>query len=1238
DDLALISGGGAAWIENGMVVYDPGQAYDHLAVGETATVTLSYRVTNAAGLSDDASVTITVRGSNDRPVLSVPLADQAIAEDSTYRYTIPENAFADVDASDVLTFEATLADGSPLPAWLHFDAASRTFSGIPLNDHVGTLEVRVTATDGHGGTASDGFSLEIRNTNDLPADVTLAAGGTVVENAANGTLVGQISASDVDAGDVLRYSLADDAGGRFAIDAVSGEITVADGSLLDFEDASAHEVTVRVTDADGAFSDQTVTLNLADVNETPTGIALAAGGTVAENAAHGTLVGEVSGSDQDAGETLAYSLVDDAGGRFAIDAASGAITVADGALLDYEAASSHDVTVRVTDADGASHDQTFTLNIADVNETPTGIALSAGGTVAENAANGTLVGQVTGSDVDAGDVLSYSLVDDAGGRFAIDSASGEITVADGSLLDYEAASSHDVTVRVTDADGASHDQTFTLNLADANDRPDDLTLVSGGTVSEVAANGTLVGTVSGNDQDAGEVLSYSLADDAGGRFTIDASSGQITVADASLLDYEAASFHRVSVRVTDSGGSTYDESVTLNVTDNANPDSITGVAPVGTVRIGVYDIDKGAAAAYAADAVNEFGGELVLIDELSPDTLASIDVLLAFNPSNSGWGAAYAAALADLEAAVDNGLHLVLHDRSVTDVAKMVPGLGGVTHVRDIDKDSADVEVVADGGGFAVGDHGTVTDSTLDLGDHSSHGFVDAGSLPADAEILMTRSDPAEAVTFRLALGSGSVTYSTIPLDYYLADDGKALHHDMEIYAQNLVEDLVDTYDLLDVAVPDFTSRISEAAETGERVITIAAEDPDGQGVSFSLDDDAGGRFAIDAASGVVTVADAALLDYETISSHTITVRVTDGDGEFTTQDVTIEVLDAATNLALSSDVVAEHAVSGSVVGVVSDSEGGVPVVAYELIDDAGGFFAIDAASGVLSVTDGTNLDHEAAASHDVTVRVTTSDGATSDKIFTIHVADVADPVTHLGTDSAESLSGSADADYLVGLAGGDVVRGGAGDDILDGDDGDDHLYGGEGDDLVFGGAGSDRLYADAEGTDVYDGGDGDDTFVLEGDQVADATFVGGAGTDTIELDGQLIGVTNLQFTDVELIDNSEDSTITLAAGGTLDLSGLTVSAGTLEIHGGGGGETVTGSESGDDFHLDGSADRPNEKGLGLITYVQWLGSWLDLFLTPLLALAAAACLSSGPSLAQTWLGDPRQIGIEVPVPNGTGG
>jgi hypothetical protein len=85
--------------------------------------------------------------------------------------------------------------------------------------------------------------------NRAPTLIELAA-NTVYEQAPDGSLVGVATATDPD-GDTLTYALDDDAGGRFRIDAVSGEIRVANGALLDHASAAEHAIVVRVTDGGG---------------------------------------------------------------------------------------------------------------------------------------------------------------------------------------------------------------------------------------------------------------------------------------------------------------------------------------------------------------------------------------------------------------------------------------------------------------------------------------------------------------------------------------------------------------------------------------------------------------------------------------------------------------------------------------------------------------------------------------------------------------------------------------------------------------------------------------------------------------------------------------------------------------------------------------------------------------------------------------------------------------------------
>ncbi|HFE48461.1 MAG TPA: hypothetical protein ENJ21_04015, partial [Chromatiaceae bacterium] len=88
--------------------------------------------------------------------------------------------------------------------------------------------------------------------------------------------------------------------------------------------------------------------------------------------------------------------------------------------------------------------------------------------IPDDTANGTLVATVGAvSDPNTGDSFSYALADDAGGRFAIDPASGAITVADTSLLNWSTATSHDIVARVTDSAGLAYDETITIDVTAA---------------------------------------------------------------------------------------------------------------------------------------------------------------------------------------------------------------------------------------------------------------------------------------------------------------------------------------------------------------------------------------------------------------------------------------------------------------------------------------------------------------------------------------------------------------------------------------------------------------------------------------------------------------------------------------------------------------------------------------------------------------------------------------------------
>ncbi len=114
--------------------------------------------------------------------------------------------------------------------------------------------------------------------------------------------------------------------------------------------------------------------------------------------------------------------------------------------------------------------------------------------VDENTISGTVVGTVGASDRDGdSDTLTYALTDDASGRFAINSNTGEITVA--GALDHESAASHTVTVSVTDSQGASSQQQVTIQVRDVNDAP-----VLSDTLDTAVGTESAINTTLDNDQ------------------------------------------------------------------------------------------------------------------------------------------------------------------------------------------------------------------------------------------------------------------------------------------------------------------------------------------------------------------------------------------------------------------------------------------------------------------------------------------------------------------------------------------------------------------------------------------------------------------------------------------------------------------------------------------------------------------------------------------------------------------
>ncbi|MET4042698.1 DUF4082 domain-containing protein [Bradyrhizobium sp. RT6a] len=136
----------------------------------TLTDVFSYTMRDSVGVPSSATLTVTIHGANDAPVLAIQTGSQTATVGSAFSLTVPAGTFTDVDSGDSLTYAATAADGSALPAWLAFIASTRSFSGTPTSSDLGTLSVRVSAADLGNLTGSETFDIAVSA---VPSTVSL---------------------------------------------------------------------------------------------------------------------------------------------------------------------------------------------------------------------------------------------------------------------------------------------------------------------------------------------------------------------------------------------------------------------------------------------------------------------------------------------------------------------------------------------------------------------------------------------------------------------------------------------------------------------------------------------------------------------------------------------------------------------------------------------------------------------------------------------------------------------------------------------------------------------------------------------------------------------------------------------------------------------------------------------------------------------------------------------------------
>lgn len=226
--------------------------------------------------------------------------------------------------------------------------------------------------------------------------------------------------------------------------------------------------------------------------------------TVDENLAAGTIVGTLS-ADDSPNDTLTFSLVDDAGGLFVVDPATGAIRTTQ--PLDFEAAASYAIIARATDTASQTVDRSFVIGVNDIFENGAPTAANDAVAVNEDATSPNLWTQLLAndSDPDAGQTLSIQSVDTTGtlGSLIFDADTQTLKyVADNDAFDAlapGATATDSFTYTVTDGNGATSTATVTVTVTGTADGVTRYGGLFGDTLNGTGGEDKLYG-LTGNDK------------------------------------------------------------------------------------------------------------------------------------------------------------------------------------------------------------------------------------------------------------------------------------------------------------------------------------------------------------------------------------------------------------------------------------------------------------------------------------------------------------------------------------------------------------------------------------------------------------------------------------------------------------------------------------------------------------------------------------------------------------------
>ncbi len=723
--------------------------------------------------------------------------DKVFAVDGAGKITVNNSSRLDYEASAVYTLAVRVSDG--------------------------TSEKIVTVT------------ITVKDINEAPeiSDQSFS----VNENSVAGTAVGKISARDPESLPITYSIISGNTNTAFTLGSSTGQITVGNANALNYEALSSYVLTVKVSDGKNMPTAR-ITIAVGNVNETPT--VKNQSFSLNENTAKGMAVGTVPASDPDS-NALTYSITaGNTGNAFAIGS-TGQITVNDSSFLDYESVKTYSLTVQVSDG-GYSPTATVSITIKNVNEKP--VAANQSFSVNENSPKGTTVGTVSASDPENA-MLTYKIT--AGNTdsvFAISSSTGQITVNDGTRLDYEIKKSYPLTVQISDGSNATS-ATVTISVNDVNENP-----VVGNqsfSVNENSPEGTVVGTVVASDPDM-TLLTYSiLSGNTDNAFALSSSTRQITVADADVLDYEKIKTpYILTVQVSDG---TYPGTAQITITVNDVNES-----PVVTDQ--TFSVAERSPQGYIVGKVSASDPESA---KLSYEIVSGNENKAFALNRDSGEITVADSAKLNYEIATDYELVIRVSDGINSDTATVTvtvfyvnesPFLSGENQTFSVDENCA--------AGTAVG-------------------MVSADD-PNDDPLTYEITAGNESGRFAIGKDTGKITVAASGLDYETISEYKLtiqISDGTYSYAGIVTVNVNDINEIPEIKAQTFS--VDEDIANGELAATVSVYNPDRDALIFEIiSGNTNTVFAI-GNTGDITVKDRSQLNYKLTTAYTLLVKVSDG-------------------------------------------------------------------------------------------------------------------------------------------------------------------------------------------------------------------------------------------------------------------------------------------------------------------------------------------------------------------------